>query len=154
LDNPTFQVEHFSDAIAEMRPHFNAHYSELAVFRDKIPAPDPDYALYEAMEAAGKLHVVTVRNRSKLIGYYVGIVMPQPHYKTTLYAMADLYWLHPDYRKGATGIEFIGFIESSLKERGVQVTVMGTKLSKDLGRLYEGLGYTETDRVYRKQLEN
>jgi hypothetical protein len=150
----SFQVERFSDVIGEMREYFTAHYQELATFKDKISEVNPDYALYEAMDAAGKLHVVTARSEDKLVGYYVGVVMPQPHYKTTLYAMADLYWLRPDFRKGATGIEFLLFIEGSLKERGVQVTVMGTKMSKDLGKLYEHLGYTETDRVFRKGLWN
>jgi hypothetical protein len=150
----SFEVERFSDVIGEMREYFTAHYQELATFKDKISEVNPDYALYEAMDAAGKLHLVTARDEGKLVGYYVGVVMPQPHYKTTLAAMADLYWLHPDYRKGFTGVDFLRFIESSLKERGVQVTVMGTKLSKDLGRLYEHLGYQPTDTVWRKWIGN
>ncbi len=145
-----FQIEEFSGVYLELEPFFEAHYNELATLKDKIPKVEPAYGLYAKLEAAGSLHVATAREAGALVGYYVGVVTPHPHYKSVLLASADLYYLAPDYRKAQNGITFLQFIEASLKERGVQMTVMGTKMSKDLGALYEHLGYQPTDVVWRK----
>jgi hypothetical protein len=148
----SFQVERLADVRGEWERYFPAHYEELATLKQHITQVDPDWGMYERLDAAGILHIVTVRDGGALVGYYMGAVLPQPHYKSVVFASADVYYLDPAYRKGFTGIKFLKFIEESLRARGVQMIVMGTKLSKDLGKLYEALGYVETDRVFRKWL--
>jgi hypothetical protein len=107
---------------------------------------------YAKLETAGHLHVVTARNEGKLVGYYVGVILAQPHYKNVICASADLYYLAPEYRVAQNGVLFILFIQQSLKERGVQWIIMGTKMDKNLGELYEAMGYKKTDEVWRKWL--
>jgi hypothetical protein len=126
------------------------HYDELATMKAHIPRVDYDFDLYRLLDSAGKLHLVTARFGNTLAGYFLGIVTGHPHYKSTLTASADLYYLAPEYRKWHNGLLFLQFIENSLKERGAQLLVVGTKLSRDLGKVYEFLGYEETDRVFRK----
>lgn len=145
-----FTTEQFTDIYPEIEPFFQAHYDELATLKDKIPKVDPNYKLYATLEASECLHVVTARQCGALVGYFVGVVTPHPHYQQVLTCSADLYYLAPEYRKAQNGILFLQHIEKSVRERGVQLLVMGTKMQKDLGRLYEHLGYTETDRVFRK----
>ena len=147
-----FQVEELKDVFNEMKPYFKAHYDELATFKDKIPKVDVDGLFYARLESAGCLHVVTARDEARLVGYYVGAVLPQPHYKNIICASADLYYLAPEYRKAQNGVMFLLFIQDSLKERGVQWVIMGTKMNKDLGELYRALGYEKTDEVWRKWL--
>jgi GNAT superfamily N-acetyltransferase len=148
-----FRVEEFNDVFKEIEPFFQAHYDELATLKDKMPKVDPDLALFANLEAAGRWHVVTAREAGALVGYFWGVLMPHPHYKYVSMCSADAYYLAPDYRKAQNGILFIQFIEQSLKERGVQLLVMGTKMQRDLGVLYEMLHFTETDRVFRKWLQ-
>ena len=147
-----FRVEEFSGVYLEIEPFFEAHYNELATLKDKIPKVDPDYKLYADLESRGQLHIVTAREAGVLVGYFGGCLTAHPHYKSVFMCSADLYYLAPEYRKAQNGILFLQFIEASVKERGVQLLVMGTKMSKDLGLLYEHRGYTETDRVFRKWL--
>jgi GNAT superfamily N-acetyltransferase len=147
-----FQVEHLSGIYLEMQPFFKAHYDELAIFKDKIAEVEPDWDLYASLEEGKHLHVVTARESGKLVGYFIGCVMPHPHYKSISMCSADLYYLDPDCRKAQNGIRFLQFIEYSVRERGIQLLTMGTKMHKDLGALYEALHFTETDRVFRKWL--
>jgi len=145
-----FSTEPLSNIRHEVFQHLRAHYEELATFKDKITRIEPDWEMFLRLEMTDKLHTVTARDDGKLVGYYVGAIIDHPHYRSVKMASADLYYLVPDYRVGRTGILFVQFIEESLKQRGVQLTVMGTKLSKDLGALYKALGYSETDVVWRK----
>jgi GNAT superfamily N-acetyltransferase len=148
-----FKVEGFNDVYLEMEPFFKAHYEELATLKEHIRAPEPDWLLYANLEMAGKLHTVTAREAGALVGYYIGIVTHHPHYKSVIFASADIYYLAPEYRKAQNGVLFLQFIEKSLKEAGAHMMVMGTKLQKDLSLIYEAMRYTETDRVFRKWLD-
>lgn len=145
-----FQVEKFIDVFPEMAPMFEAQFDELATLKQHIRKIDPDLELYAHLEATNKLHVVIARENNELAGYFVGVVTPHPHYKSTLMCSADLYYMSLQHRKAQNGILFIQAIERSLKARGVQLMVMGTKLSKNLGFIYDHLGYKETDHVWRK----
>jgi len=147
----TYQVEAFSAVLAEMQPLWHAHWQEVAMNQDTIPL-NPDLDAYRALEAAGVLHVLTVRDQGRVVGYHVAVIRPHLHYQQSLSAMTDLYYLHPDYRKGRAGVRLFQAFEASCKALGVEKLFTGTKLHLDLGRLFERLGWVETERLYTKYL--
>lgn len=147
----TYQVEDWFDCVAEMKLLWPLHWEEVALNRDKIPL-EPDMDSYEAYAKAGALHVVTIRADGKIVGYHVSVVRPHLHYKSSLSAFVDMYYLHPDFRQGMTGVRLFKEVEKSLKARGVQKMFTGTKLSLDMGRIFERLGWHETERLYTKYI--
>ena len=108
------------------------------------------------MEQSGRLHISTVRNNGKLIGYFFNILIPESlHYTQISQAGQDIYYIDPGdnpvtlvdrYRKLAR------FVEGRLKEIGIKQHFTTTKLHSDLGKLWEKLGYTEIERRFSKLL--
>jgi GNAT superfamily N-acetyltransferase len=137
---------------AEEAGLWRLHWQEIAQDAD-IPL-EPDHATYTALDQAGQLHVVTARAADgTLIGYWVGLIRPHLHYATTLHAFTDVYWLHPAYRRGLAGYRLFQAVERTLARRGVVKVMTATKVYQDVSRLFERLGYRETERQWTKRLD-
>lgn len=148
----TYQVEKYSLVIEEMKELYEYHWEEIAGDKDIIKLK-PNYKAYLNMDSLGILNLVTVRDGDKLVGYHLSMVYPHLHYTDSLTAFTDIFFLKKEYRKGRVGITLFKFMEKTLQERGVQKIYMGTKLSLDIGKLLERLGYTPIERLYTKILK-
>lgn len=149
----TVLVEPWADCRDEIMVYWPQHWAEVALDRDRVPL-DPDVAAYDEHADLGRLHVVTVRQRGELVGYHISLVTPHLHYKSSLCAFVDIYWLRPDCRQGLTGLNLFKEVERSLAARGVKKVYSGTKRHLDAGILFERLGWTETERLFSKVLED
>jgi hypothetical protein len=149
----TFQEEPFAQAYGDAAPSLEKHYEEIAEDKETIGKVDPDLAVYEALEANGRLRVLTARDGGKLVGYYVAILAPSLHYKSILCATEDMYYLDPDYRKGTAGIRLFVEAEKMIRAAKVVLTIAKTKVAHDHGILFQRLGYRPFERVYMKVLE-
>jgi GNAT superfamily N-acetyltransferase len=157
----TYQVEPFDTAFEEAQELLEQHWEEIALDKHRIKlAIDKDR--YKELADRGVLHIVTVRDANdqkwaydpgKLIGYHVGIINSHLHYKNDLHGFTDIFFVHPDYRKGRIGINLFKFVEKSMKERGVVKLMTAVKLHMDVGKIFEHLGWTPTERLYSKVLE-
>jgi GNAT superfamily N-acetyltransferase len=148
----TFQAEPFSPALLdEMQPYFHAHWKEIALLQDKIPL-DPDWGKYEEVNRQGKLHILTARDGTKLVGYHVAFIDPHHHYKSTLFATTDIFYLAPEYRKGANGIKLFARLEEELRKIGVKKMVTITKLHSNVGPIFQRLGWTHVENTFTKWL--
>lgn len=147
----TYQVEPYDQCIGEIAKLLPQHYEEIAVNKDRIPL-DPDYDAYKAMAYAGQLHMVTCRLDGEVVGYIVGFVRPHYHYKSTLHCYTDVYWLHPDHRRGGMGIKLFQHYEETLKKRGVVRMYCSCKTFLDLTPLMERLGWTHIEHTFAKML--
>ena len=145
----TYQTETMSQCVEEMSGLWELHWQEIALDRQKVKL-EPDVQMFEVLDSLGQLVIVTVRDDGKLVGYHVSLVRSHLHYKSSLTAYVDMYFLHPDYRGGMAGYKMFKFVESALKLRGVERIYSGTKLHKDMGKLFERLGYNETERLFVK----
>lgn len=147
----TFAVEDWFSVKAETAHLWEAHWNEVAMNRDKIKL-DPDFDTYDFMANKGLLHIVVARKDGEVIGYHYTIVKGHLHYKDSLSGFTDIYFLSPEHRTGRTPLRLFQFVEESLKKRGVEKLFTGTKLSLDAGRLFEHMGWTETERLYTKYI--
>ena len=137
--------------LEELEPLFPVHYEELCVTKDFPLAPD--YETYERLAQAGMLRCIVCRMDEELIGYIVFTIQPHLHYKTCKTAFEDVYYIKKEYRRGRTGIKLFQYAEKVLKEIcGVNRIIMHTKVHMDNSRLFEYLGYKNTDKLYTKLL--
>ena len=153
-----YHQETWSALLPEMMPLWRDHYGEVALDKDIVPL-SPDLVRYAGLEAEGKLHVVSVRLDSELIGYLVAVVTTHLHYSTTLFATFDLFYLKPEHRIGWRGVSLFRAAERSLSRRGVVIIQGNTKVhispvtgrTLNIGPILEFLGWTEFERTYRKR---
>lgn len=145
----TFHTENWPDVVCELQKHWPAHWQEVAMHKDKIPL-DPSFEEYARLHETGQLHVTVARSSGECVGYLVAIVRPHLHYRRSLSAFFDLYYVAPSHRLWMTGVQLFTEAERALKQRGVQRMFTGTKLSKDAGRIFERSGWQEAERLFVK----
>jgi hypothetical protein len=125
------------------------NWRAIALDLQEMPL-DPDYGRYADLDAAGVLHISTVRGDGELVGYYANLVHPHPHYKSTLCAFLDVYWLAFDHRKPQTAIALFCFMEDRMRELGVRKMISMTKLAHDVSPLFKRLGWKPVETAYTK----
>lgn len=145
----TYQVERWAFLRREMLPLLVQHWKEIALNHTDVPL-DIDHERYDALDESGALHIVTVRKDGELIGYHVAMVSGHLHYKSTLHAITDVYWVHPNHRAGFTGIRLFQHVEREMKALGVRKLFTGTKVHLDMSPLFERLGYRRVEYLYAK----
>lgn len=146
-----YQQEFLSSVSEEIKPLLNSHWEEIALNKGKIKL-NPDWEVYQSLEDQGKLKIFTARGEGKLVGYFVVVVGVNMHYKDHLFASNDIIYLSPEHRKGFTGIKLIKFAEKCLKEDGVSVLTINTKVHQPFDRLMDFLKFRKVERVYSKYL--
>jgi GNAT superfamily N-acetyltransferase len=148
----TVQTESWAAIDAEIEQITPFHWKELALDQLQFQ-PDLDHERYLAMDRAGAMHVVTARDEKRLVGYIICFVMPHFHYKSSgLTALADMYYLLHEYRKGGLGVRMFREMERGLRERNVIRAHMSCKVHEDHTRLFQRMGWTLTDYTFSKLL--
>lgn len=147
----SYQVERISDLFEEIEPLWRRHWQEIGLNHDKVPL-DPDYRRYREMDAQGILSTVTVRQDGRLVGYSIFVVFPALHYKSTLEATNDIFWIAPESRNGVAGKRLFRAVECELKRRGVKRMMVGSKLHRDSSPLFLALKYQPIEMWFCKLL--
>ncbi len=131
------------------------HYQEVGLHQDRAPL-DPDWDAYVDLERRGKCHVLTARNDGTLIGYACYFLMRNMHYKGLLCAAADVFYIHPEHRKGAVGFTLFVKAEQMLRELGVGRIDQRIKLHNGLDeaprKIFDRLGYDPIELNFSKML--
>ena len=136
----------------EIQPLLFEHWREVAIHAD-IPLT-PDRALYEQADKDGKLCIITARVDRALVGYAVYFVSPNPHYRQSLQAIQDIFFVQPSLRGAFIGTRLIKESDIILKAMGVQLVFHHVKLKHPiLGRLLQRRGYHQTEWIYSKRLD-
>lgn len=143
--------EDFNSARGEVDNLFYKHWEEIALNKDKIKL-NPDWTFYEAVYNAGNLGIYTARKDKALVGYFIIIARPHPHYKDHTFAVNDVLFIEPEHRKGLLGYFLIKYAEKDMKKKGVSVLTINTKVSKPLDVVLERLGFKNIEKVYSKYL--
>jgi hypothetical protein len=143
------RAEVFMDTLPELKNLFSAHWEKLALDKEVAPL-DPNYEVYGALEKAGALLFIALRNNKKLIGYWVATITPGLHYKTCVTALMDIWNIVPEYENGVAALILMRAVEREYKDRGVNRAFAGEKTHKPCGRLYEAFGYQPVETQYSK----
>lgn len=144
-----YQTEPWAAFKVEARQLFVRHWKEVALNHSEVPL-DIDHDRYDALDAAGALHVLTARRGGLLIGYQVTMVTPHLHYRSTLHGITDVYWIAPECRHGITAMRLFQAAERELKKLGVRKLFTSTKLHLNQGPLFERLGFRPVETLYAK----
>lgn len=154
---PVFAVERFYDVIADIKPIQTEQWNELG--RDKARVRlDPNWSVFAELDTGGTLKILTARVDGVLVGYVASFVNAHLHYKSTLHATVNAYWLAPAYRKGWTGINMLRRHEDEMRKLGVVRLFIDDSVAfknarnRRTRRLFAFLGYVPTGIVYRKIL--
>lgn len=147
--NLTYQQEFMATIVPDMQKLIEAHWEEIALNQDRIKL-NPDWDAYADLEKIGVAKAFTVRESGRLVGYFVVFCKKHIHYKDHIFAANDVIFLHPEYRKGMTGVRLIRFAEQCLAEDGVSVLVINTKTHKPFDAVLERIGFGLSERVYTK----
>jgi len=145
--------QEFLDTVQkDIKPLLEKHWSEIALNQDKIKL-NPDWGAYNTLERDGKLKIFTARDdEGNLVGYFVVIVGRHIHYKDHLFANNDILFLAKEYRKGFTGIKLVKFAEKCLKEDGVSVLTINTKVHQPFDKMLDFLKFNKIERIYSKYI--
>jgi GNAT superfamily N-acetyltransferase len=146
-----FQQEFLTTVEADIKPLLVEHWHEVAVNQDVIKL-NPDWDRYHELEGLGHLRIFTAREGLDLVGYFAVIVGTNLHYKDHLFAANDVIYLSPSHRKGFTGVKLIKFAMKYLKQDGVSVLAINTKVQHPFDSLMKFLGFTNVERVYSKYI--
>lgn len=146
-----YQQEFLDTCKKDCQELIRLHWEEIAVNKDKIKL-NPDWDAYHALEQNQRLKIFTARSEEELVGYFVVITGSNLHYKDHVFAVNDILYLKKEYRKGRTGIKLIKFAEKYLRDDGVSVLNINTKVHKPFDVLMEYMGFGLVERVYSKYI--
>lgn len=145
----TAQVEAYQDCLPELQAIYPAHWEELALNKDKVPL-NPMWEVYDALDAAGEVMLVTLRKAGKLVGYFIGFIKPSLHYRDCLTLTMDIYFTTKEVRGGTAGLRLFRAVEKEAKRRGVHRIFHGSKLHRDSSRLFQAMGYAPVEVYHSK----
>ncbi len=146
-----YKEELMEDILEEVKPLLEKHWEELANHKDSRPL-NPDFEGYINLNKAGAVRIFTARVDDKLVGYICYAISHNLHYKDWKYAVCDVYFVDPNYRKSSIGVEMFVEAEKWLKEMGIQSTTAHVKVTHPHDELFQYLGYTLVERHYEKVL--
>lgn len=136
-------------ARGELERLFPLHWRELCPDPSRAPL-SPDWLAYERLEKAGAMLFVTLRDAGRLVGYFVGFVMPHLHYASNTVLTNDIFWTHPDIRGGVAGLRLFRAVDREARSRGVSWIECESKHHFDAGRMLKAIGYKAIGTVWRK----
>lgn len=138
----------------DAQPLLQAHWAELSNDLDIPLAVDVD--AYRAAEQQGHLTVLTARtDDGELVGYTAFLLRSNAHYKTSLQAVQDVFYVAPAWRGDGLGLTLIAEAERLLRKRGVQVVYHHVKVAHPaLGYLLSHAGYARIEAIYAKRLDH
>lgn len=148
----TYQIESWTDYYRDCQELWIEHYNEIARDKDKMPM-SPDIEAFKFLESRGQLQILTVRQDGKMIGYQLTIIRNHLHY-AVLCGFEDSYFLKKDCRKGMAGVRMIKEAIKHMQIRGVKKVFFLTKAFLNRGKIFEYLGFTQSDIMYAKWIGN
>lgn len=148
----TLQTEAFSNFYRDGQALFAAHEQE-AVTAGEEPI-DPNVEMAQALEASGRLLIVTARNATEMVGYLVFVVGPILERRGVLCGFQNIFFVRKDMR-GIMGRRLHARARAELKARNVDMLVMraGVRASgPKQNHLFQRLGARPMGSVYSLNL--
>lgn len=135
----------------DLAPIVAEHWKEMP-FDPDLPL-SLHQSMYEIMDVADRLLIVTVRDGGRLVGYFANFVSRHPHYDLLTAAM-DVYFLLPEYRNAVNGLRLFRAMEEACRKRGVEYMLATARLDRGpvAMKMFERLGWAPARMAYQKRL--
>lgn len=147
----TFQQESIADCWDEFLVLARMHADSTMSYRRHEPF-NPSRARYAAYEQMGMYRFLSARDAGRLVGYF-GLYVTQSMHSQLPLVVEDIFFLHPDYRKGRNAIRFIHFMEAQARSWGTHELLFSCEFENTTARrLAEYLDYAPVIVQYSKRL--
>jgi len=128
--------------------HIQALWDEVDQ-RNTTMTLDPDYALYELLEAQNGWFFYTAEYEGKL-SLYSFLIQPSLHVKGTKQLSSDFIYVDPAHRgKGIADI-LLAASEDRAKQEGVKIMSINLKEFDKHDKLVGKMGYTHYENTYQR----
>jgi len=116
------------------------------------PQLDMDWHAFLRIEENGKLMLMTAREDVELRGFAVYVFYPHLHHAHSIWAMCDILAVDPDHRGKGIATAIVQAAMTRFKVMGIDQIVHGFRTVYDTTPLFEKLGFTCIEHIYRKAL--
>ncbi len=140
-------AEFFAEAIKLIKPH----WLEVGSHRHVLSL-NPDHARYMALEKAGMLHILTVRDSGKLVGYFFLTVMRHPRDQTWTLGNDELVYISPEYRESGVGLDMYREALKRLDDLQTNMAFFREKARRKGGGFLRWFGFEPVETVSAKIL--
>lgn len=147
----TFQVEKVKSIYPELLPILKAHAEELSPHKGKYRLYPPMDILF-FLEKNKSLFTMTARDEGSLVGYCSFIKSKSLHYAGVINFEVDAFFLLKEYRKGLTGYKLLKEAHEMCKREGATHIIQKCKVSADLSKLFERMGFTKIEYTFMKEV--
>lgn len=128
------------------------HWREFSYYPG-VAAMDIDFDMYVRLHNSGQLHVITARRDGKLVGYQPFRVTRHHHRDPQVMFAQDLVlYVTPGPLRVLVLVGLVRYSEQYLREQGVRVVLMRSKLDRDIAPLLTRQGFKPLETVYGKCL--
>lgn len=138
----------FPDLVKEIQPLWREQYEEISGCDPDVIVLDPDYVRLREMEKIGAFVPITCRVDGELIGYFFWLITPHLHYRKSLTAQDDVYYIQPLHRNLGAGRKMFEFAMQVCRDRKVKRVLLSCKVSHDHGQLIEAFGFKHFENLY------
>lgn len=142
-------------AVAEVlaQPNFEALVAEYAAESslDGLPAPQPQWSTYEALERSGMAYPLAAFVDDVLVGFLVLVVSVNPHYGIPL-GVTESFFVSPDARGTGAGDGLRSAAEHQAREVGAVALLVSAPFGGRLERVLPRHGYEQTNTVWMRRL--
>jgi len=128
---------------------FNSHWEDMG----EICELTPNYEHYKKLEELGLAYSLIALNEEELMGYVIFFITPHHHHSNTLWAYSDILYVTPEYRGGTVCKRLLSHAEEKLREKGVDVIIVGMKDKKRFDALLEKIGYNPYEGRFAQGME-
>lgn len=132
----------FADLLAE-------YAAESAI--KGMPEPAAKLETYRQLEAAGALHVLAAWHDDALIGFLTILSAPLPHYGRSV-AVSESFFVAKAHRPTGAGLRLLRAAEDKAREMGSPGLLVSAPYEGDLFKVLPRAGYSETSRVFFKEV--
>lgn len=136
---------------SQFEPLIRQHWSEIAVNQD-VQKLDVKWEFYAETARRGYMWMIVVRDDAKMVGYFLYMLSPIPHYQRIKQATEDSHFILPEYRAQGYGTAMLVCAEQSALNRGAQIMKVRTKVHRDNSDFWEGRKFERVEYVYQKVL--
>lgn len=148
-----YNREKLQDILEEFKPLYSEHF-KVTASNQHIYKSSPNWQGYLDIEKLGWLHIVTVRDDTKLIGYMWFMTGPNLNYSDIKIAVMEKYYVSKEYWGQGMGSMLIQQCEKLAKELGCVRSYGSTKISQGPApeRMMIKNGYIEIEKNWEKIL--